>query len=405
MTTSNTNQAFVWVWLPQQADPIVAGKIVLKNGKFHFVYGRSYLQRENAIALSPFELPLQKGTFEPAGMNTIHSCLRDAAPDAWGRRVIGYKYPNLEANELDYMLLSSSQRIGALDFQQDNEYYQSRAKVTPSLQQLLQAAKSVEKSEPLPAELDNALLHGTSVGGARPKALIQDGDQHFIAKFSASTDYYDIVKTEFIAMRLATLVGLNVAEVHLEQVMGKDVLLVKRFDRGKQQSRRLMLSGLSLLQLNEMEARYASYQDLADIIRRHFNKPKKTLKELYKRIVFNILIGNTDDHARNHAAFWDGQSLKLTPAYDICPQLRTGQEATQAMVLNGESGNHSTLKNALSICKTYALKQEEAKQIIEHQVSIIKTHWETICAEAQLGEIERQRLWGTAILNPYCFIE
>ncbi len=405
MTTSNTSQAFVWVWLPQQVDPVVAGKIELVNGKFHFVYGRSYLQRENAIALSPFELPLQKGTFEPAGMNTIHSCLRDAAPDAWGRRVIGYKYPDLEANELDYMLLSGSQRIGALDFQQDNEHYQSRTKTTPSLQQLSQAAKSVEKSEPLPAELDNALLHGTSVGGARPKALIQDGDQHFIAKFSASTDYYDIVKTEFIAMRLAALVSLNVAEVHLQQVMGKDVLLVKRFDRGKKQSRRLMLSGLSLLQLNEMEARYASYQDLADIIRRHFNNPKETLKELYKRIVFNILIGNTDDHARNHAAFWDGQSLKLTPAYDICPQLRTGQEATQAMVLNGESGNYSTLKNALSICKTYALKQEEAKQIIEHQVSIIKTHWETICAEAQLGEIERQRLWGTAILNPYCFTE
>ena len=405
MTTSNTSQAFVWVWLPQQVDPVVAGKIELVNGKFHFVYGRSYLQRENAIALSPFELPLQKGTFEPAGMNTIHSCLRDAAPDAWGRRVIGYKYPDLEANELDYMLLSSSQRIGALDFQQNNEHYQSRTKITPSLQQLLQAAKSVEKREPLPAELDNALLHGTSVGGARPKALIEDGDQHFIAKFSASTDYYDIVKTEFIAMRLAALVSLNVAEVHLQQVMGKDVLLVKRFDRGKKQSRRLMLSGLSLLQLNEMEARYASYQDLADIIRRHFNNPKETLKELYKRIVFNILIGNTDDHARNHAAFWDGQSLKLTPAYDICPQLRTGQEATQAMVLNGESGNYSTLKNALSICKTYALKQEEAKQIIEHQVSIIKTHWETICAEAQLGEIERQRLWGTAILNPYCFTE
>lgn len=226
-----------------------------------------------------------------------------------------------------------------------------------------------------------------------------------IAKFSASTDYYDIVKTEFVAMRLAALAGLNVAEVQLQQVMGKDILLVKRFDRGDQQTRRLMLSGLSLLQLNEMEARYASYQDLADIIRRHFDKPKETLKELYKRIVFNILIGNTDDHARNHSAFWDGQSLQLTPAYDICPQLRTGQEATQAMILNGESGNFSTLKNVLSICETYRLKQEEAKQIINQQVSIIKTHWDNLCEEAKLGEVERQRLWGTAILNPYCFID
>lgn len=403
--TSNTNQAFVWIWLPQQIEPVVAGKIVLDNDRFHFVYGRSYLQRENAIALSPLELPLQKGTFEPSGLNIIHSCLRDAAPDAWGRRVIGYKYPKRRTNELDYMLLSGSQRIGALDFQQDNEYYQPRINGVPSLKQLLQAAESVEKREPLPAELDNALLHGTSVGGARPKALVKNCDQHYIAKFSASTDYYDIVKTEFVAMRLAALAGLNVAEVQLQQVMGKDILLVKRFDRGDQQTRRLMLSGLSLLQLNEMEARYASYQDLADIIRRHFDKPKETLKELYKRIVFNILIGNTDDHARNHSAFWDGQSLQLTPAYDICPQLRTGQEATQAMILNGESGNFSTLKNVLSICETYRLKQEEAKQIINQQVSIIKTHWDNLCEEAKLGEVERQRLWGTAILNPYCFID
>lgn len=177
--TSNTNQAFVWIWLPQQIEPVVAGKIVLDNDRFHFVYGRSYLQRENAIALSPLELPLQKGTFEPSGLNIIHSCLRDAAPDAWGRRVIGYKYPKRRTNELDYMLLSGSQRIGALDFQQDNEYYQPRINGVPSLKQLLQAAESVEKREPLPAELDNALLHGTSVGGARPKALVKNCDQHY----------------------------------------------------------------------------------------------------------------------------------------------------------------------------------------------------------------------------------
>lgn len=403
--TSNTRQAYVWVWLPQQGFPVVAGKISLENGKFYFVYGRSYLQNKDAIALSPFELPLQKGTFEPSGMNVIHSCLRDAAPDAWGRRVIGYKHPELEANELDYMLLSGSQRIGALDFQLDSEHYQARINNTATLTQLMQASESVEKSEPLPPELDNALQHGTSVGGARPKALIQDDEQFYIAKFSASTDYYDIVKAEFIAMRLAKLIGLNVAEVKLQQVMGKDVLLVKRFDREEQQTRRLMLSGLSLLQLNEMKARYASYHDLSNIIRRHFEKTKESLKELYQRIIFNILVGNTDDHARNHAAFWNGHTLQLTPAYDICPQLRSGQEATQAMNLNGIDGNLSLLTNALSICESYMLSQEEAKQIIDLQITLIKKHWQTLCKEAKLGEIERQRLWGNAILNPYCLID
>ena len=280
----------------------------------------------------------------------------------------------------------------------------ARLHQSASLQQLLQVAQSVEKGEPLPPELDNALLHGTSVGGARPKAMIQDGKDHYIAKFSASTDHYDIVKAEFIAMRLASLVGLNVAEVQLQQVLGKDVLLVKRFDRDQQQFRRLMLSGLSLLQLNEMEARYASYKDLADLIRRHFDQPQQTLKELYQRIVFNILIGNTDDHARNHAAFWNGKTLELTPVYDICPQPRVGQEATQAMSLEGLSGNFSTLNNVLSICDIYMLDQQQARQIIDQQIEIIKKHWDALCVEAKLGEIERQRLWQGSIFNPYCFI-
>lgn len=115
---SNTSQAFVWIWLPGHLDPVVAGKISFIAGKYHFVYGRTYLEREHSIPLSPIELPLEDETFEPEGINEIHSCLRDAAPDAWGRRVIGYQYSNLNPNELDYMLLSGSNRIGALDFQQ-----------------------------------------------------------------------------------------------------------------------------------------------------------------------------------------------------------------------------------------------------------------------------------------------
>jgi serine/threonine-protein kinase HipA len=302
------------------------------------------------------------------------------------------------------MLLSGSQRIGALDFQQSNSNYQPRVTNTADLQQLLQAANIVGKGERLPPELDSALLHGTSVGGARPKAMIASDDAHYIAKFSASTDHYDVVKAEFVAMRFAALVGIDIAEVTLQQVLNKDVLLVKRFDRDNQQNRRLMLSGLSLLQLNEMEGRYASYKDLADLIRRRFDQPKKTLKELFQRIVFNILIGNTDDHARNHAAFWDGESLCLTPAYDICPQPRVGQEATQAMDLEGVTGNFSTLVNALSISKTYMLNQQQAKQIIDQQIDTIKNHWDSVCSEAKLGDIERQRLWQGCVFNPYCFI-
>jgi serine/threonine-protein kinase HipA len=164
-----------------------------------------------------------------------------------------------------------------------------------------------------------------------------------------------------------------------------------------------LLSGLSLLGLNEMEARYASYRDLADLIRQRFANPTATLHELFARLVFNILIGNTDDHARNHAAFWDGHNLSLTPAYDLCPQLRAGQEASQAMQLGGSQGNLATLANAFSICATFQLTETVAQQIIAHQVATIRENWEATCDLAGMAQTERGRLWEHAVFNPFCF--
>jgi len=403
--TSNAQAAFVWIWLPGEVEPVVAGRLEKRGGRLLFTYGRSYRERENAIPLSALELPLQAGTFEPQGMNTVHPCLRDAAPDAWGRRIIGYQHPALAADELDYMLLTSSDRIGALDFQETSTDYQPRGLDHPALHELLEAASLIERNQPLSPELEHTLLHGTSVGGARPKALIDDGDQQYIAKFSSTTDTYNVVKGEYAAMRLAKLAGIDVAEVSLQESLGKDVLLVRRFDRyrtSKGMCRHSMLSGLSLLGLNEMEARYASYQNFAELIRQRFVNPRATLHELYRRLVFNIVIGNTDDHARNTAAFWDGKSLSLTPAYDLCPQMRTGREATQAMQIGGAEGNHSTLTNVLSIYASFQLDKDTAREMIEKIVACVKENWFAICSEAEMPRNECDRFWQRAIVNPYC---
>lgn len=208
-------------------------------------------------------------------------------------------------------------------------------------------------------------------------------------------------------MQLARLVGLDVAETRLASVLGKDVLLVERFDRISVPDgigRRVLLSGLSLLGLNEMEARYASYRDLADLIRQRFADPLVNLRELFTRLVFNVLIGNTDDHARNHAAFWDGEALNLTPAYDLCPQLRSGQEATQAMQVGGLRGNLATLANVLSVCHAFRLSEEEARDMIGRQEAVIRENWDAVCEQAGMGQAERGRLWERAVLNPFCFV-
>ena len=340
-------------------------------------------------------------------------CLRDAAPDAWGRRVIinrklGLKGKDIDVGQLDdltYLLESGSDRIGALDFQLSATDYRPRGLGKATFEDLMRVAEDVEAGKPISTELDLALFHGSSIGGARPKAIIDDNKRKMIAKFSSRDDVYNVVKGEFIAMRLAGAVGINAASVELLRVAGKDVLLIERFDRVREDQswqRKAMVSALTLFELDEMMARYASYQYLAEIIRHRFTEPKATLRELFKRLVFNILCGNTDDHARNHAAFWDGKSLTLTPAYDICPQARAGGEAGQAMLIK-ETNNRSQVKTCLEAAAHFQLNQAEAVEIIEHQLVTIHAQWPEIAREAKLTEVDYNLLWGRQILNPYIF--
>lgn len=406
------DEAYVWIWLPNATVPVVAGLLNRqRDGRFAFNYGRSYLERDDAISLYDPELPLQAGLIQPPARMQMPSCIRDGSPDAWGRRVIinrvtGAKAQDaagIDLDELTYLMESGSDRIGALDFQVSATTYEPRQRMNATLDELAAAAERVDKGLPLSPELDLALQHGTSLGGARPKALIDDEDRKFIAKFSASNDLYNVVKAEFVAMRLAKEIGLEVAPVMLTKSLGKDVLLIERFDRiqkGNGWTRKAIVSALTMLKLDETEARYASYEELAEIIRHRFTKPKQTLEELFGRIVFNILSGNTDDHARNHAAFWDGKALTLTPAYDICPQGRTGGEASQAMLIYGEVRT-SQLIACMAAAKNFLLTEAQARDKVMTQIRIIKSKWAEVCNEADLPQVDRDFLWGRQFLNPY----
>ena len=271
------------------------------------------------------------------------------------------------------------------------------------MEELIESAERVEKGIPLTPELDQALFHGSSIGGARPKALLQHQGKKYVAKFSSGNDLYNVVKAEFIAMQLAQLAGLRVAPVRLVKAANRDVLLIERFDREPKEgdwSRKAMVSALTLLGLDDMMARYASYETLAEIIRHRFTDPKETLQELFSRLAFNILCGNTDDHARNHAAFWDGRSLTLTPAYDICPQGRTGNEASQAMLISGNN-NMSQLKSCLEAANHFLLSGDDARAIFAHLTETIENNWEAVCEEAELRVVDKKLLWARQFLNPY----
>lgn len=415
MISDDDKEAFVWVWLPGETEPVVAGRLEADSGKIQFTYGRSYLERvadqPPAISLYEPELPLKAGIMEPMSDIAMHGCIRDASPDAWGRRVIinkkmGFKGADVDTSELGemtYLLESGSDRVGALDFQLSPTHYEPRSAKNADLEELIQAAEFIEKGIPLTPEHDQALFHGSSLGGARPKAQIREHDKKYIAKFSSGSDLYNVVKAEFIAMRLASIAGLDVAPVKLVKTANKDVLLVERFDRGLKEdgwSRKAMVSALTLLGLDEMLARYASYETLAENVRHRFADPKNTLKELFSRLVFNILCGNTDDHARNHAAFWDGSELTLTPAYDICPQGRTGNEATQAMLISGNN-RFSRLGSCFEAANQFLLSKAEARAISTHLIGMIEQNWDPVCDEAELSEVDRKLFWRRQFLNPW----
>ena len=410
---------YVWIWLPGATVPVVAGRLeVTGTSSFgpvlSFAYGRSYRGLADAIALFTPELPLASGTYDPMvpvspGRDPVPlaSCLRDAAPDAWGRRVINLRFgpdPDVALSELTYLLASSSDRIGALDFQLSADQYVPRGE-TANLEQLIAFVQVAEAGEPIPEDLVAAAWHGTSIGGARPKALLTDGRRQLIAKFSSTTDDRPVVKAEALGMMLAREVGIEVPDVDVVATAGKDILLIERFDRPVGGGRAMLLSGLTVLGLGEYSARYGSYPMLADAIVTSFAAPGKTLAQLYRRLVLNIVIGNNDDHLRNVAAFWDGASLALAPAYDLTPQPRRTQVSTQAIAVTDAGERASQLRVARKAAAAFKLTPPDADAIIDDIVTGVRASYDEAADRARLTAIERATLLGREILNPYIFYD
>ncbi len=413
MTTSDATEAFVWVWLAGATEPVVAGRLNATGDQIVFRYGAAYRARPGAVPLYLPELPMGSDVISPLDGMGVAGCIADAGPDAWGRRVILHSHLHKDADATEdqvglvtFLLQSGSDRIGGLDFQASSSDYIPRITQAP-LPELLTAADRLEQGLPLDPALGLALLHGSSLGGARPKVLVEDGDgSKKIAKFGRRSDTYPVANAEGAVMHLAHLAGLNVAATAVTRCLDTDVLLVDRFDRNHGPGqRRMMVSALTLQQLDERWSRYATYTGLAEQIRTRFTHVDLTLRELFLRIAFNICVGNTDDHARNHAAFWDGtrELLTLTPAFDICPQRRGGGETVQAMAYGADGERRARLEPLVRAARLYHLESADARQLVDGLVEVIHSNWNHAADHARLSPADRELLWGTQILNPSIF--
>lgn len=394
------------MWLPEHCEPVVCGRLDDTSVGIRFVYGQSFLSREDADAIYAPELPLVSGAQYAVSGEGLPLCIDDAMPDSWGRAVVN-QYLDAVGQELDpftYLLNSGSDRIGALDFQSSSSTYVPREHESASLEDLAEATDLIGRGEPLPKALELALVYGTAVGGARPKALVEQDGTHYIAKFSSSTDMMPMVQAEYVAMTLARQCGISVADVALVNTLNRHALLVKRFDRTLSQKRRRMISLLTILGMTTFpEGRYASYTNFAEKIRFDFATPTQTLHELFRRIAFNIMCGNTDDHGRNHAAFVQNKELVLTPAYDVAPQPKSSTLTNQAMAFGLEGQRESRLSLLVDASDLYHLENSQAQAVVDEMVDIVESNFAAVCDQAQLTNSQVKALKYTQILNPSIF--
>jgi serine/threonine-protein kinase HipA len=353
-----------------------------------FRYGRKYLQRPDAISIDPRDLPLQDTTFSTPEGFAVFNGIRDAGPDRWGRYLLDKKFGR-SLTEIEYIAAASSDRVGALGFsdslqhspgiyEDDGSFTQASRKKRLDLAQCLGAVDDASKSAETKRLLEY-LSYGPSLGGARPKASVELDGSLYLAKFTLSLDQKDESLIEYATMSLAKKCGLNVPEIRLEKIDGRSVYLIKRFDRIEHQ-RIPFISGLTVTGLHETDYASWSYFALVDAVIRYAQDPAADLRELYRRLIFNIAVYNNDDHLRNFG-FLGGQKDRwsLSPLYDVVPTLIHSETYALAMTL-GREGKRASYSNAISMCERFRLTSEEAEKII-NEVKDVVSGWKDHFAE------------------------
>lgn len=346
-----------------------------------FRYGDRYLARPEAVALDPFRLPLAKQIFEITQFKGIPGALRDAAPDAWGRRVIEHKLERSPADlqEIDYLLHGPQDGAGYLSFglKAEPPAPKRHYNQTHQLDELIDASQAIAEGKHVAAYVLERRDPGTSMGGARPKATIEDGQCLWLGKFPAKDDRFNLQRVEFATLDLARRCGLNVSQAQLQSVGHCDVLMLRRFDREYAQSGYLrfgLVSGLTVLNCGDshLDRDRWSYPLLADNLRRWSDKPEADCAELFRRMVFNAAVSNNDDHPRNHALLRRHKGWRLSPAYDLVPAPVLSIERRDLALTVGSYGRTASIYNLLSQVGRFGLSAEGARREIEDIVAIIR---------------------------------
>lgn len=401
----------VFIHLPGATEATPAGRlsfVTAPSGELltsTFQYGKNYRRRDDALDVDPIALPLAGETDtprEPPGNLPLFGAIRDALPDAWGRRVIENQL-RVPGNSLgDHELLDhvGSDRPGALDVRRSPESAPASGFLPGivDLQYLVDAAERIEAGEAVPQQLAAYFQGAPSLGGARPKAAVEHNGRHWIAKFPARNDPFDVPTIEHATLELARCCGLDVPTTDLRHLAdGRAIMLIERFDRSPVvtgMARRHMVSALTMLGVAEQDSPNQSYADLADVISRHAPRARiqRDRAELFGRMVFNILVSNDDDHLRNHAFIWEsvGGGWGLSPLYDVVPRSSLATDRYLHLSV-GPKGRVARLDNALQAAPAFGLQRREAADRIEDIYGVVRT-WRTVFEDLAVSSTQCDRV-------------
>lgn len=376
--------------------PIVCGVIQIdeatKTGRFR--YGKSYLNRTDAFALDPVNLPLTEKELSTQFNKGVFGALSDAGADSWGKKIILSLHTTKPKNALEFLLAGSGMGVGALVFSLSSS--QSKPKYNKNtltdLPMLLKAKDDILADKQIPQEAKLAFEYGSSMGGTRPKTIIQNGDISYLAKFNRFDDVINVVRVEHAAMNMLNELPCRVAKTHLQPSPSGDVLLVERFDLQHGKPNCHYLSANSIFNQNKVSTSVLSsiytYGYLAEFIMKNGAEPKDA-HDLYYRMVFNVLLGNTDDHSRNHGFIYPFEKAhwRLSPAFDVLPINNSAQHGIGI----GNDGREGTINNLLTQSMRFGLKPFKAKKIID-EVRQLTQEWQTYFLQQNVGTGDIERL-------------
>jgi len=417
---TSERECYVYIVLPGTTEFVTAGRFHVAptpDGEAvgEFVYGRRYLERNDAVELDPVELRLRRGPYQTARLEGFFGVIRDSMPDFWGRHIIDRKAGPAQLEEFDYLMRGPDDRAGALGFGLNVQPPAPQRKFnrTLDLERLQVAADAVindrlDIAGSAAGQVEALMLLGTSMGGARPKAVIEHAQDLWLAKFTCEDDRWNYPRVEHGLLKLAAACSLTVADSKMTTVGGRDVLLVRRFDRDRTENgfrRHRLVSALTLLQIDEGPGARAgwSYILLADEIRRLSAQPAADLRELFARMCFNAAVSNLDDHPRNHAVIAKQRDWRLSPAYDLTPAPLIAKDRRDLAMTCGKFGRYANRENLLSDHGRFLLSRTEAAALLDSIVETVRSQWRPEMRRAGVSEEDCEAIAGAFLYDGFFY--